>query len=301
MDYFERKILETFGDEGQAWLDQIPATISACAERWSLQVGPPFPELSYNYAAPAEQADGSPVVLKFGVPRAELLSEMAALRHYNGRGSVRLIDALPEQGVLLLERLMPGSMLTELCPDHDDQATEAAAAVMKNLWKPPPPEHDFLPVATWFEGLARLRAEFDGGCGPFPSKLLETAETLYAELSQSMSAPVLLHGDLHHYNILSSSKDSWLAIDPKGIIGEPAYEVGAFLRNPLGFPDWAGLDRLLGRRVAILSEQLGLDHGRIAGWGVAVTVLSSWWSYEDHDSEWWSVLPVAEKLSELLT
>jgi streptomycin 6-kinase len=58
------------------------------------------------------------------------------------------------------------------------------------------------------------------------------AESLFRELIASSESPVLLHGDLHHFNILSARRQPWLAIDPKGVAGEPAYEPGALLRNP---------------------------------------------------------------------
>jgi streptomycin 6-kinase len=91
-----------------------------------------------------------------------------------------------------------------------------------------------------------------------------------------------LHGDLHHYNILSAERQPWLAIDPKGIVGEPAYETGALIRNPvpqiLSAPN---LDRILARRIHQLSDELGYDRQRVYGWAVAQAVLSAWWTYED--------------------
>jgi len=298
---FLRIVQETWGDEGLAWLDQLPDIISECEQHWLLEVGQPFANLSYNFAAPALRADGTEVVLKIGVPRTELSREIEALRHYDGRGSVRLVDARPDQGILLLERLKPGIMLVDLCPTKDDEATKIAASIMRKLWRPVTPDHNFKKIEAWFEGLVELRREFNGGCGPFPKNFVETAESLYAELSQSMSEPVLLHGDLHHYNILSATREPWLAIDPKGVVGEAAYEVGALLRNPLDVLSWPDFDQILGRRVAILAEILDLDQRRILGWGMAQAVLSAWWSYEDNDSDWRSMLPIAEHFNNLLS
>jgi len=298
---FLRTIGDTFGDEGLTWLEMLPAIISGCERRWSLDVSPPFADLSYNYVAPARHHDGTEIVLKIGVPRAEVEREIEALRVYNGRGSVRLLDAIPDQGILILERLEPGRMLADLWPDDDDEATRIAAGVMRQLWRPVAVDHQFKKIEEWFEGLARLRSGFQGGCGPFPARLVETAESLYAELIQSAGEPLLLHGDLHHYNILSATREPWLAIDPKGVAGEAAYDVGALLRNPV--PDvliWPDLGGILERRTSILAEILELDRQRILGWGMAQAVLSAWWSYEDNDSEWREVLAVAEHLSNLL-
>ena len=89
-------------------------------------------------------------------------------------------------------------------------------------------------MAEWGDGFKRLRARFGGGSGPLPSALVGEAEALFAALLDTAGAPVLLHGDLHHYNILAAGGGRWLAIDPKGVVGEPAFEVVALMHNPRG-------------------------------------------------------------------
>ncbi len=196
-----------------ARLVRLPDTIAEYARRWSLTVLPPFPNLSYNYVAPAVRADGMELVLKLGVPDLTAERESAALRHYEGRGSARLIEADPAGGAILIERLRPGTTLATI--EDDVQATAIAAEVMRQLWRPAPQQHGFPNVTDWADGLAKLRAEFGGGTGPFPTKLIELAERLFAELLASQDAPVLLHGDLHHENILAAAREPWLAIDPR--------------------------------------------------------------------------------------
>ncbi len=108
----------------------------------------------------------------------------------------------------------------------------------------------------------------------------------------------MLHGDLHHDNILSAERQPWLAIDPKGVVGEPAYEVGALLRNL-----WedrhrlANPRRMLESRVYQLAEELDIARSRVRGWGVAQAVLSAWWCIEDNDGCWESAIAVAELLA----
>ena len=294
-EHFIRTQCELYGEAGQVWLERLPTLLNECARRWSLTLLPPFANLSYNYAAPAMQADGTAVVLKLGVPNKELTTEIEALRLYNGRGICRLLAADAEQGILLLERLNPGSMLSTI--PEDETATLIAAQVMRQLWRPAPLAHNFPTVARWANGLERLRAEFNGGTGPFPSKLVEQAERLFVELIASMAEPVLLHGDLHHFNILSAEREPWLAIDPKGVVGEPAYEIGALLRNPT---EELMLDRQVqARRVDLLASELSVDRQRILGWGIAQAVLSAWWSYEDHGNSAASTLELAALLADL--
>lgn len=295
-DGFVRTIHEVYGARGAAWLAALPELIDACAQRWDLTMLPPF-ALSYNYAAPARRADGSAVVLKLGVPNPELSCEIAALRLVDGRGAVQLLDSDAERGILLLERLLPGTMLRDL-PD-DDQATRIAAAVMRAFWRPLPPDHPFPTTARWAAGLERLRARFDGGTGPLPAALVDRAEGLFRDLLASSAPSVLLHGDLHHENILAAARAPWLALDPKGLAGEPAYEVGALLRNPPGVETWPDLRRIQARRVAILAEMLDLDARRIVGWTLAQAVLSAWWSIEDHGAGWEGAIQIAEGMLDL--
>ena len=279
---FARLTVALHGDAGRLWLDGLPALVAVCAARWSLKVGAPFPHLSYNYAAPAEGAGGERLVLKLGVPVRELLSEMEAMRVFAGRGAARLFEADAGWGALLLERLEPGMSLVALCEEDDGAATAAAASVMRRLWRAPTPGHDFPTAADWGCGFERCRAHFGGGTGPFPRGLFDEAEALYAELLASSAAPVLLHGDLHHGNVLAAAREPWLAIDPKGLVGEPAYEVGALLRNPLPqLLNWPNPARVTERRIAQLSDELGLDRARVRGWGLAQAMLSAWWSIED--------------------
>src|SRR5579884_718199 len=229
-DDFARR-MGGFGDgAGAAWLTRLPAILTRCIERWSLRLDPPFP-LSYNYVAPAWRG-GEPLVLKVGMPDPGLAREIEALLHFDGRGVVRLIAAEPELGAVLLERLMPGSPLSRLGMERDDEATRIAAEVMLRLRRPAPEDHQFLTLRGRASGLRDLRRRFDGGTGPLPARLVTRAEALFADLLASSPAPMLLHGDLHHANILAAGREPWLAIDPKGVVGDPAYEPATLLLNP---------------------------------------------------------------------
>ncbi len=294
---FARCMAEVYGEAGTAWIDRLPAIVAACAHRWSLTVAPPFVPLSYNYVAPAAGADGTPFVLKIGFPCRELTNEIEALRIFDGHGIARLVAFDHDDGALLLERLLPGTPIDGL---DDDRATLIAAGVMQRLWRPAPAGHPFPTTADWGKGFVRLRQRFDGGAGPLPSALVARAESLFDELHASAAEPVLLHGDLHHLNILAAGPDRYLAIDPKGLVGEPAYETGALLRNPrpwLLAQAHPGRPRILARRIGLLSDVLGFDRRRLRDWGLAQAVLSGWWSIEDHGRGWEQAIAYAEYLA----
>lgn len=278
---FGRMYKVMFGQAGEQWLADLPKLLASLEERWNIRLLPPYP-LSYNYVAPAVRADGEQVVLKVGYPNRELTSEMHALHHYAGHGIVRLYESDESLGALLLERIEPGVPLVEM--KDDDQATRIAAQVMQELWIPAPDnsEGKLLTVELWSRGFQRLRKTFQGTTGPFPAHLVDKAERLFRELIASTNERALIHGDLHHWNILTATRRPWLALDPKGLIADPAYEVGVLLHNP--WPDRSQVDemlRRLPRRLDILHEMLGLDRQRMLEWSFAEAVLSSWWTYED--------------------
>ena len=283
------------GAAGAEWLNRLPAIISRCEECWSLKVDPPFPELSYNWAAPVLRTDGTAAVLKLSFPNAEFKAEAEALRVFDGRGAARLLELDLERGAMLLERCEPGTPLTIV--RDDKEATSIAADVLRQLWRPVPPDHPFPLVSDWVRGLERLRRHFGGETGPMPSALVKRAEVLFTELIPSQAEPALLHGDLHHFNILSARRQPWLAIDPKGVVGEPAYDTGALLRNPAELLDTPHPGRVLGRRIDQLAEQLSLDRSRVRGWGISQAVLAAYWGWEDSGRVWEEALVFAELLS----
>jgi streptomycin 6-kinase len=297
---FVQRTIDLFGGQGQDWLENLPNFLVSLEERWQMRLLPPF-ELSYNYVAPAVRADGSEVVLKTWLVNMEMISEMESLRLWEGRGIVHLLEHDAQAGAMLLERIRPGTTLAEL--DDDDQATRIAAQVMGQLWIPAPPDPQGLlrTAKGWAQGMNKLRAEFNGEVGPFPKQLVEAAEGLFAELLASTGPMKLLHGDLHHWNILSAQRQPWLALDPKGLVGEAEYEPGALLRNR--WPEHGSLEevkRICARRVDILCEMLPLDRQRLLAWSMAQAVLSAWWSYEDHHTVERGMFHLAQALLELL-
>lgn len=277
----ERTITAMHGENGRRWLDDLPRRLADYEQRWGLRIDAPFENLSFNYVAPAIRLDGQTYVLKLCYGGPEVESEMAALRLADGSGMVRLMNDDPAGSAMLLERAIPGDMLIDE-PDDED-ATRIAARVMTALWRPAPAGHAFPTVSDWGKGFARMRQRYDGGTGPLPADLTGRAERLYAELVATSAEPVVLHGDLHHYNILRHH-DRWLAIDPKGVVGEPAFEIGALMRNRLSsFEDDDVATEVLMRRIRIVADVTGLDADRMRQWTIAQAMLSLWWSIEDGD------------------
>ncbi|HEX2697620.1 MAG TPA: aminoglycoside phosphotransferase family protein [Anaerolineales bacterium] len=137
---------------------------------------------------------------------------------------------------------------------------------------------------------------FNGGTGPFPENIIMEVEGLLPCLFAESGTLRLIHGDLHHFNILSSER-GWLAIDPKGIIGPAAYEVGPLLINPWG--DIQKISQLAERRIAILSERLGFTRKSLRDWALCHSVLSAWWGIKPDGSGGEYSLACAEIFSQI--
>ena len=274
-----RRLIDVYGDVGREWLANLPGMVSRFRDGWSItELGPTFDYIGYAWVAPCTLADGTEAVLKLVPPDKEFASEIEAMRLYAGNGAARLVAADSSAVALLLERLEPGTTLAEL--EDDVAATEIAGETFKKLFRPLPPDHPFPTVERWGAAFGRIRERYDGSCGSFPPELFEPAERIYFELCASQAEPVLLHGDLHHWNILSAEREPWLAIDPKGLAGEPAHEVGALLRNKHDAgPDLLALTQ---RRIAQLADILGEERERLTLWAFSQGVLSALWGFEDH-------------------
>jgi streptomycin 6-kinase len=198
------------------------------------------------------------------------------LEAFDGKGVVRVYEHA--EGALLLERLNPGRPLAIMALNGaDDEATEVLAEGIRRM-SPHPPRRAVPTAADWGRGFVRYAASGDA---QIPPALCSTARRVYSELCSSQGSVRLLHGDLHHYNMLFDDKRGWLAIDPKGVVAELEYEVGAVLRNPYERPALFVEPSIIRKRVDHFTRVLDLDSRRILSWAFAQAVLSAIWSVED--------------------
>jgi streptomycin 6-kinase len=293
-DDLRETIKRVHGAAGQRWLAALPGLMDEWRKRWALRLDAPFENLSYNFVIPGRTADGQAVVLKAGVPCRELSTEAAALGLFHGEGAVRLLDHDASRGALLLERITPGTPLYEV--EKDPQAVRTTARLMRQLWRTPPAKHSLPSLPIWFHAFGRLRGRFGGGTGPISSAIINRAERAFAQLAASSEKSVILHGDLHHGNILFSAERGWVAIDPKGITGERGYEVGPFMLNQLPLDaSGSALMETFAQRLSIFAEELRIDRERLALWAFCHAVLSALWDLEE-EAEWAATIKLAEML-----
>jgi streptomycin 6-kinase len=223
---------------------------------------------------PAWRADGSPAVLKVNFPEPESEHEAEALARWNGIGAARLLARDDERRGLLVERCLPGTQLWSL---EENEANAIAADVLSRLWEAST-AGPFRPLA---QEAARWAAELPGtweAAGrPFERELLDEAVDFLRNPTSGPEDAVLLHQDLHGGNVLRAER-GWLAIDPKPLAGERAFDVASLLRDrreELARDSHAATR--VRHRLDFFSDRLGLDRERVRGWGIAHALA---WAFE---------------------
>jgi streptomycin 6-kinase len=185
-----------------------------------------------------------------------------------------------EPGAILLERLSPGRPLVTLSlAGSDDEATRILADVIARMNEATRRVPANVPNAERL-GLAFDRY-LDSPNERIPRALVTAAREEFAALCASQGSQRLLHGDLQHYNVLYDDVRGWTAIDPKGVVAEIEYEIGASLRNPTEAPVLFTSSDVIERRVAICESSLPIDGVRVLRWAFAQAVLSLVWCVED--------------------
>jgi streptomycin 6-kinase len=221
--------------------------------------------------------DAQPVVLKIVKRRNDDEWNVGAvLDAFDGAGVVRVPEHV--EGAALMERITPANPLVHLSLNgRDEEATEIIASVIERM-SPRMPRISVPTAQDWARGFGRHQTS---GSGQLSRSLVSRAQHVYESLCVSQRDPRLCHGDLQHYNILNDERRGWLAIDPKGVIAEREYEIGAALRNPVEQPALFTDRSTLERRVDHFASRLRLDRKRILEWAFAQAVLSAIWEVED--------------------
>jgi streptomycin 6-kinase len=253
---------------GKAWLEQLPRLVAECAEKWQLSLGSPLEGGNISLVLRVEVEEGTRAVLKIGFPDDESEAEADALMYWRGDACVRVLACDHERRALLLERCEPGTPLWEIA-DEDD-ANRIAASVLRRIWRAPPPAHRFRALATEARRWASELPEHWEALGrPFERALLDEAVAACIELAVPAAEEVVLHQDFHGGNVLRATREPWLVIDPKPLVGEPAFDAASLLRDRRWEVDRPGAARKVRRRLDLLADELGLERERMRRWGIA--------------------------------
>jgi len=276
-DYFCVKAARTFGEAGVEWLQSLPATLSRCQNDWHLTDVAPFDDLSINLVCTASSAVHGDVILKIAGPHDERITEMTALRLYGGRHACQCYECDQQTGAMLLERILPGHTLRAL-PDKRDQL-EVGADLLATLPIPIHEDHGLPLYGDWISrAIAITKTRY--APGPRLIRLMSAAESLYRQVCPNDAPRALLHGDLHHENMLQCADGQWKAIDPQGVIGAPFFDSARFIENhAIGRDEVLSVDTL-DESVTLIRERLGVGRHLIGAATFVLHLLSTCWGLQ---------------------
>ncbi len=247
------------------------AALRRCLQKWGLQPEGRLIETSTSQLLPVRHDDG-PAMLKVLKPASDERAGADVLRYFAGIGAVRLIAA--DDDAWLMERAGDDlSLIAIALSGGDDQAAAILADCVAQLHAPRdlPAPSGLIRLDAWFHSLFAREAEL-----PILARCAAVARDLLATEHQI----VVLHGDLHHENVLHSPR-GWLAIDPKGLLGEHTYEFANLLCNPQPHGAIVHRPERMLRLARLYAERDALDVQRVLGFALAHAGLSAAWSLED--------------------
>lgn len=258
MDKFKDNVIKLYKDQGREWLDKLPSLVAALSKEWNLTSLMPVDNLSFNYVLSGFQND-QPVILKLSFKQEDLAREVDALKCFARHGGAAVLEY--KNNAVLLKKAMPGESLKNYLPNRREEALAIACNVAKKLHQSPIKKNNsFLTIEGRFSYLDR---DWD-----IPKDHLQRAREFKEEILETSAEKVLLHGDLHHENIVSDGED-WLVIDPKGVIGYPINEVWAFVQD-------------MEKDIPIIAKEFNFDIKMLAKCYYTHVVLAACWNVEDN-------------------
>lgn len=230
------------GDAGSKWVDTLPDLVKALCEHWDLVVDGRPMHGYLGLIVPVSQGD-EPCVLKVSWADESTRDEAAALSAWGGRGAVQLREVAPSLGAMLLERLDYSRSLSDV---GVEEAVVVAGHLLRRLAIQPPDGLRSLPTVAG-ELAQNLPERWERYGRPMPRRVLEQARDLAIQLGASTGS-LLVNYDLHYDDVLAGTREPWLVVDPKVVVGDPEF----------------GAAQLLWRRLEDIEAQGGLDrHFRV--------------------------------------
>jgi len=261
-------------ERGCRWLACLPELLDNARSIFELEdIGPPFSGGNVSLVLPVRRHDED-AVLKLQFPDRECRFEADALKHWNGCSAIRLLDHAPDINVLLLEHCRPGRFLADAA---DTDRLGVLSGLLRQLLVPASAPFTALTEEAGY-WLASLRQDWLNAGRPCEQGLVDAAVDALTNLCAEKTEQVLLHQDLHGHNVLSAERVPWLAIDPKPLVGDPAFALSPVVRSfEFGHSRQAALYRL-----DRLSEELQLDRERARLWTIGQTMA---WAFSSSYAE----------------
>lgn len=263
------------GAVGREFVAALPGRAERFLAQWGLRRTGPGMHGVTAWVLPVVRADGAAAVLKLTLPDEESVGEPVALRAWDGRGSVRLLEHDPGTGTLLLERLDEGRHLSALAERDARAAVGVVGELLARLTAMAAPAG----LRGLGEVAADMLADVPGALGrladPGERRLLRDCAAALAEVAGE-PGDRLLHWDLHYDNVLAGEREPWLAIDPKPLAGDPGFDLLPAIVNNFraGEVRW---------RFDLLAEAVGSagDRERARAWTLGRVLQNCLWDVED--------------------
>lgn len=264
-DAFTRATVEREGARGAAWLDGLPPLVDELLGRWGCVPDGEVTHGGVGVVVPVRHRTEGASVLKVSFPHPGNVHEPDGLAAWGGRGAVLLRERDDERFAMLLERVGTSTLAES---EDDDVVAAVAGGISRRLAVPAPACLPRLPRLR--ERAGDWEEELRAGTGEWPDALTDRAVDCALATVRDLGhdqPDTLVHGDLHGRNILRAEREPWLAVDPKGCAGDPAYDGGTLLKSrTLSFLDADDPRRAVDRTLDIFTEAAELDRERVRRW-----------------------------------
>lgn len=262
---FARTTIQREGEQGAAWIEGLPSLLAELLHRWGCHRDGDILHGGVGVVVPVLRHGLTPAVLKVSFPHPGNVHEPDAFAAWRGRGAVAMYERDDERFAMLLERVQPSS-LAEV--EDSDEVASVAGRISRRLALPAPPGlpriRDMVDEWGW-----QLRTDHQELPHTLPTRTLDAALTTLQELGRD-HPDLLVHGDLHARNVLRADREPWLAVDPKGWAGDPAYDAGTLLKplalRHLAHNSEADAGTAARRLLDLFADTAELDRERVHRW-----------------------------------
>lgn len=263
---------------GKNFYEKVLRDIEVYAAKWTLTYFQFIPSYSANLVFICYSENYGNVVLKIGDSSfGEIFTEFNTLCQYNGRRFCRVFEADIENGVILEECVQPGN------PLRDESSLDKRLSVFCSLYKGlhiTPAKAEIYPTYTEWVGRITEYMSKRQDCKEL-YLYMKKAKDIYLSVSALYSQKMLLHGDFHHDNILLGNDGEYVIIDPKGVIGDPVFDVPRFILNEFGDEISTELYKKINDIICILEKNLNIPNDILKQCLYVETAMGICWSVED--------------------
>ncbi|GAB2463280.1 aminoglycoside phosphotransferase family protein [Streptomyces chlorus] len=270
---FAQSTVNREGDAGAAWLAELPGIVAELLGRWGCVPDGEVMHGGVGVIVPVRRRAEESAALKVSFPHPGNVYEPDAFVAWGGCGAVLLHERDDEQFAMLLERVQP-STLAEV--EDGDEVVRVAGRLNRRLAISAPPGLPRLreQADAWEE---QLREDAEELTHALPRQVLGAAVATVRELGRAQP-DTLIHGDFHARNILRAGREPWLAVDPKGYVGDPAYDGGTLLKSrALTLLEADDLRKAVHRVLDVFAEAAELDRERVQRWAQFHAVQAAFW------------------------